>query len=61
MQKPWITKALQSPLRRNKNFMNGFLKSLKISSKLFKRKQRKYTTSANYLYVLEILKTHGML
>ena len=64
--------ALQSPLRRNKGFMNDFLKSvlqrmnrntkiIKIFSKQSKRKKRKYTTLTNYLNVLEILKRHGML
>ena len=62
---PGLQKALQSPLRRNKSFINGFLKSVlhrmnrntkivKIFSKQLKRKQRKYTTPTKYLNVLEI-------
>ena len=55
-----LQKALQSPLRRNKIFMNGFLKSvlhrmkrntkmIKIFSKKLKIKQRKYTATINKL------------
>ena len=61
-----LQKPLQSPLRRNKSFMDGFLKRVlrrmnsstkltKIFSKQSKRKQRKYITLTNYLNVLEIL------
>ena len=50
-----VQKALPNPLRRNKSFMNGFLKNvlhrmnrntkiIKIFSKQLKRKQRKYAT-----------------
>ena len=60
-------KALETPLRRNKSFMNNFWKSVlhrmnkntkivKDFSKKLKRKQRKYTTPTNYLNVLYILK-----
>ena len=67
-----LQKALENPLRRNKSFMNGFLKTvlprinsntkiIKIFSKQSNRKQRKYTTLRNYLNLLEILKKHGML
>ena len=67
-----LQKALQSPLRRNKSFMNCFLKSvlhrmnintkiIKIFSEQSKRKQRKNTTLTNYLNVLEILKTWNVM
>ena len=67
-----LQKVLQSPLRRDKSFMNSFLKSVlhrmkrntkirKIFSKQLKRKQRKYTTPTNYLnvpYILKNMKYH---
>ena len=59
-----LQKALENLLRRNKSFMNGFLKSMlhkmnsntkimKIFSKQSKRKLRKNTTLTNNLNVLE--------
>ena len=62
-----LQKVLQSPLRKNKSFMNGFSKGvlhrknkntkiIKILLKQLKRRQRKYTTPTNYLNVLNICK-----
>ena len=62
-----LQKTLQSFLRGNKSFINGFLKSvlhrmnrstkiIKFISKQLKRKLQKYPTPTNYLNVLEILK-----
>ena len=48
---------LKSVLHR----MNRNTKIIRIFSKQLKRKQRKYTTHANYLNILEILKKYGML
>ena len=67
-----LQKELQSSLRRNKSFMNGFLigvlhrkkkntKIISIFSKQLKRKERKYATPANYLNALKILKKHEIL